>query len=513
MTQDIQSNPTQTALIKPYAPSEVIGIFSQYLATKGNGRITVRGEYLKTGNKSYAGYFYDELVDQMNDQQLSLKMPAILREDLEAGKIIEVYGLIERRTQRDCSVKLCLCVSGINDIQEKEISEEDLRRVEIRRKKGDNGYKKVDTVLESIIFADKRPSVALLYAESSITDSDFAQGKESAESAVDFHEYRVSFARPANFVARLQEIDGNGHDIMCIVRGGGSGLEALENLDVLDCVAGLKTPVISAVGHVEDKVFINEISDLEIGTPSLLGSWFQNHVESIAKKKADSTAALTKKIEGQFKEQLATSKKQNEELQKKFDELNKTSTEAQKLHDKQVQDAAKLHKEQMDGLQKKIAEMTKASTDAQQLHDKQVKEAAEQHKANMEGLQKKIAELTKASQDSQKLHDEQVKAAAAQHKTQMETLQGQLKTLTESNSKQAKDFNEQLGKMQENAGKLNESISKLTAENTASMKALAAEKEKNAELQNAMGQRKTSPVVYIMAVLIVILTILLILKF
>ena len=476
MLQETQSTPTQTVLVKPYVPSEVIGIFSQYLATKGNGRITVRGEYLKTGNKNYGGYFYDELVDQMTEQQLSIKLPAILRETVEAGKIIEVYGLIERRVQRDCSVKLSLCVSGINDVQEKEVSEEDLRRVEIRRKKGENGYRKVDTILESIIFADKRPSVALLYAESSITDSDFAQGKESAESAVDFHEYRVSFARPVDFVARLQEIDGNGHDIMCIVRGGGSGLEALENLDVLDCVAGLKTPVISAVGHVEDKVFINEISDLEIGTPSLLGSWFQNHVEGIAKKKADSTAALTKKIEGQFKEQLATSKKQNEELQKKFDELNKTSTEAQKLHDKQVQDAAKLHKEQM------------------------------------EGLQKKIAELTKASQDSQKLHDEQVKAAAAQHKTQMETLQGQLKTLTESNSRQAKDFNVQLGKMQENAGKLNESISKLTAENTASMKALAAEREKNAELQNAMGQKKTSSLVYILSAAVVILLILLFIK-
>ena len=476
MSQDIQSNPIHTALAKPFAPSEVIGIFSQYLATKGNGRITVQGEYLKTGNKNYGGYFYDELVDQMTEQQLFLKMPAILREDLEAGKIIEVYGLIERRVQRDCSVKLSLCVSGINDVQEKEISEEDLRRVEIRRKKGENGYRKVDNILESIIFADKSPSVALLYAESSITDSDFAQGKESAESAVDFNEYRVSFARPDDFVRKLQEIDGNGHDIMCIVRGGGSGLEALENLDVLDCVAGLKTPVISAVGHVEDQVFINEISDLEIGTPSLLGSWFQNHVESIAKKKADSTAALTKKIEGQFKQQLETSKKQNAELQKKFDELNKTSTEAQKLHDKQVKDAAKLHKEQM------------------------------------EGLQKKIAELTKASQDSQKLHDEQVKAAAAQHKTHMETLQGQLKTLTESNSRQAKDFNVRLGKMQENAGKLNESISKLTAENTASMKALTAEKEKNAELQNAMGQKKTSSLVYILSAAVVILLILLFIK-
>ncbi len=261
-TQDLQSSQTQTAIVKPYAPSEVIGIFSQYLATKANGRITVRGEYLKTGNRNYGGYFYDELTDQVTDQQLSLKMPAILRESIEEGKIIEVYGLIDRKIQKNCSVQLQLCVSGINDVQEKEISEEDLRRVEIRRKKGENGYKKADTILESIIFADKRPSVALLYAESSITDSDFAQGKESAESAVDFHEYRVSFARPADFVSRLQEIDGNGHDIMCIVRGGGSGLEALENLDVLDCVAGLKTPVISAVGHVEDKVFINEISPI-----------------------------------------------------------------------------------------------------------------------------------------------------------------------------------------------------------------------------------------------------------
>ena len=114
----------------------------------------------------------------------------------------------------------------------------------------------------------------------------------------------------------LRQADADRNDCVCIVRGGGAGLEALEDISVLECIAGMRTPVITAVGHTPDKVFINEIADLEKETPSLLGTYFKDLVDSVAKKKADSVAALSRKIEAQFKQQLDTAKKQNEELQK-----------------------------------------------------------------------------------------------------------------------------------------------------------------------------------------------------
>ena len=373
-----------------FNPGEVIGLFADALAKRSTGVIYVRGVYRPGNGSAYNGVYYDTLKDELSVKELTIIVSPEIRSKLVEGALVDLKGLVVRRVSNDCSVRLLLQVTGMSIVQEHTISEDDLRRIEIRNAKAKAGFKSVDGILESAIYADLRPSVGLIYADGSITDADFNAGKEAAETQLDFKEYRVSFARPDAFVRVLQEADAGSHDCICIVRGGGSGLEALDNLDILECVAGMKTAVVTAVGHTVDKVFINEIADLEIGTPSLLGSYFQNVVERVSKKKADSTAALTKKIEAQFKQQLDTATKQNRELQER------------------------------------IAALTKASTDAQKLHDEQVKSS-----------QKQLEELTQGNAAARKKDQEQLDA-----------LQKQLATLTETGKNQSESFTKQLGKLQ-----------------------------------------------------------------
>ena len=339
-----------------YNPGEVIGLFTEAIAKRSPGVIHVRGIYHPGKGVLYGGYYYDILHDELSSKELSIMVSPHIRVQLVDGNLVDLKGLVERRVTNDCSVRLLLQVTGMSVVQEQTVSEEDMKRIEIRNGKAKAGFKNVDGILESAIYADRRPSVGLIFADSSITDADFNSGKEAAGTMVDFWEYRVSFARPDAFVQKLRDVDGNGHDCICIVRGGGAGLEALDNLSVLECVAGMKTAVITAVGHTVDKVFINEIADLEIGTPSLLGSYFQNLVENVSKKKADSTAALTRKIEAQFKQQIENAKKQNEELQKQLAGLRDATTKAQALHDAQVKAAQ--------GQLTKIVETNKAQSDA-----------------------------------------------------------------------------------------------------------------------------------------------------
>lgn len=456
---DMESTPSApVAQVTVYNPNEIINLFSESLARRGAGIINVRGIYQKGKNTSYGGYFYDFLKDEFTQYELSIKIPGLLREGLEEGNLVDMKGTIDRKVNNNCTVQLTLNVTGVIIVQEQTFSEEEIRRIEIRKKKSQAGYRKVDNILEGAIFADKRPSVALVFADSSITDADFDAGKQAAEVQIDFTEYRVSFARPKDFVQTLREADGRGHDVICVVRGGGSGLEALENLDVLDCIAGMGTAVVSAVGHAADKVFINEISDLEIGTPSLLGSYFKDLVEKVAKKKADSTAALTRKIEAQFKEQIETSKKQNAELQKKFDELSKQSAEATKKHDEQV------------------------------------KESQAQNKK----LQEMVDAMSKGAGQTQKKYNEQVAG-----------LQAQLKTITESNQKQSEELTKKIGEMQT-------SITNLTNENAKVNRELSSANSHNSQLQAelAAAQNKggNKVLTIVLAVISVILLVALFLK-
>lgn len=198
--------------------------------------------------------------------------------------------------------------------------------------------------------------------------------------------------------------------------------------------------------HTIDKVFINEIADLELGTPSLLGSHFQNLVESVAKKKADSTAALTRKIESQFKQQLETARKQNGELQKKIGDLTKASAEAQKLHDEQV----------------------KAS-------------------------QKQLDDLAKGNG-----------IARQKDREQMEALQKQLASLTETSKSQSESLTKQLGKMREDIGKLTEENKDLAGKYTREKEGKEALER---TVQEMLGKRRGTRALVFLAILVIIILI------
>lgn len=59
---------------------------------------------------------------------------------------------------------------------------------------------------------------------------------------------------------------------LAIVRGGGQGLDIFNNIELVQTLIHLSTPLISAVGHPEEKPFISRIADKDASTPSLLGS-------------------------------------------------------------------------------------------------------------------------------------------------------------------------------------------------------------------------------------------------
>ena len=204
---------------------------------------------------------------------------------------------------------------------------------------------RVDAILEQLLYIGERPKVALLFARSSITMSDFEAGINAAKVAIDFTERRVNFSNSQDLVNTLNDIDNQCYSALAIVRGGGGGIEKLDDLSVLDAIANLKTPVIAAIGHVEEKLFIKQLVDKAAPTPNGLGQYFSEMVEKVSEKKSKSRAAITEQIKKQFKEQLEATRKQNKELQEKLTLLTKNQKEATKKHNEQVQELTKVHQE------------------------------------------------------------------------------------------------------------------------------------------------------------------------
>jgi exonuclease VII large subunit len=443
MSNDITKN-NQNLPATIYKPSELLGMFTAYLSRQdvNSQVIYLRGIYLKNPKHDPRwSYRYDVLRDEDTQTEITLQMTQKQSEELKDGNLVTVGGVLGRRVQNNSHIQLMLVVSRIEIVQEQVVDEDELKRKELRRKKVVLGYKNVDGLLEQKLFTDDRPKVALVFATTSITMADFNAGINAAKSAIDFFEYRVNFSSPNDFATLLKQIDPQGYDVIALVRGGGAKVEAADDLSVLETIVNLKTPIIAAIGHVEEKLFIKQIVDKEAPTPNGLGQYFSEIVENVSEKKTKSRAVLTEQIKKQFKDQLEAGQKQNKELQEKLSKLTKAQEEAVKKHNEQIEAMQKQHKEQNEKANKQNEE-----------------------------LQKKLAELTKT------------------HSEQMGKLQGQLKAQTETSAKQSKEFNDNLTKMQKTNSELNTSLQKLTAQNTQAAKDLNEAKERSRQLEKQLEE-------------------------
>ena len=453
-----------------YKPSEIIGIFNSILAKQSvNAQVVyLRGVYLASGRQPYGGYFYDTLRDEDRQEEITIYLTQQQRESLKNGNLVMVGGVLGRNVNHRGQIQLVLNVSRIDIIQDQAVDESEIKRMELRQKKATIGFKNVDAILEQLLYTGGRPKVALVFAKSSITMSDFEAGINAAKTAIDFTEQRVNFSNSQELVRTLKGIDEFGFAVVAIVRGGGGGIEKLDDLDVLETIVNLKTPVIAAIGHVEEKLFIKQLVDKAAPTPNGLGQYFSEMVESVSEKKTKSRAALTEQIKKQFKDQLEAGQKQNKELQEKLTSLTKAQEEAVKKHNEQVQ------------------ALTKVQAEATKKHNEQVEVLGKQNQE----LQKKLSEITKAHEATQKQQSEA-----------MVKLQAQMKEQNETHSKQQQEFNVSLKKMQETNGELNKSLSKLTAQNTQAAKDLNDARERQRQLERQLQESSGSGIWKIAAII------------
>ena len=422
-----------------YKPSEIIGIFNSILAKQSvNAQVVyLRGVYLASGRQSYNGYFYDTLRDEDRQEEITMYVTQQQRENLKNGNLVNVGGVLGRNVNNRGQIQIILNVSRIEIVQEQAIDEDEIKRMELRQKKSSVGFKNVDSVLEQLLFTDQRPRVALLFANSSITMSDFDAGINAAKSAIDFMEYRANFSNANEFISTLQSLDRGNFDVIALVRGGGARIESLDDVSVLEQIVSMNTPTIGAIGHVEEKIFIKQLVDKCAPTPNGLGQYFSEMVENVSEKKTRSRAALTEKIKKQFKDQLEAGQKQNKELQEKL----KVLTKAQEDSVKAQQEATKKHNEQVQAAQK------------------QNKELQEQLKGIQKSHQEQITKLTEAQKQQQ-----------------------------EQQKKQQEELNKSLGKMQESNAQLQKNLAAITTQNTESLKQLAQAKEHAKDLEHKLSE-------------------------
>jgi len=396
MTNNMPTSENIPAPANLFKPSEIIGILRNHLATgQVNQKVVcLRGIYFKGGYVNQ--YFHtatDRLVDESTSDALSLSMPLNLRDDLENGNVITVHGVLDRSITNKGLIQIVLKVTEVEKIKELAVSEDEVKRTELRRIKSEKGFKNVDSILETLLFQDKRPQVALVYAETSITNDDFEKGVQAARTHIDFKEYRVSFAKTKAFCQTLKQLDTMNFDVIAVIRGGGAGLEALDEVELLETLVNMNTAWMYGAGHEGEKLFILNIADKAIAIPHALGTYFRDITDGVVQKRNNSRAALVKEVEAQFKKQLEESNKKNKELLAQIEKMTKQQQEQTKANKENIEKLTEQQKKNLEAQQKKNDE-TLAKFQAQS------KQQMEQSQKQNAALQKQLAELSKSQKES-----------------------------------------------------------------------------------------------------------------
>ena len=419
-----------------YTPQEVVSIFREQLRTPAKV-IVLEGIYYQNPRSSnYGGYFYDVLRVQFDTFEIRVIIPLAIREKLSSGTLVQLAGTISKEIRNQSMIELLFHVTRYDVIQEDVVTSQQQQLLQLLSEKSACGYRNVDSLLESILFRNDRPRVALLFASGSITDVDFQRGLEAASSHIDFVKHDVSFAQISRFIEKIVALDKDQYHVLAIVRGGGSGINEVFNTpELIKSLIKLNTPLICGVGHPEEKPFIGKIADKDLGTPSLLGVYFKDLVNRVLEQREKSRAILVEQVKRQYQERIILAEKQNKDLQDKLSALSKNYESNQKLHAEQIKQSEALNKE----------------------------------------LQDKIAVINRNS-------EEQIKAMQKQY----EITNRQLKVY----ENQVKSSNENFSKMQQTNNELQKSLSKLNAQNTQAAKDLAEAKAYAGQLEQQLKQRK-----------------------
>lgn len=338
----VRENWTNT--VEVVRPMELMTKMNESLSRSSNifsQIINIRGIF-KAGNGTLykSGYYYDFFKDENNNTQIKILVPANLRQKIKNDSLVILRGMVNKQIDASrSSVELLFRVDAIlEELKSKAISDDDLKRISLVQKKNEKGRKPVESILKNKLMKKIHPKIYIFYAHGTITDQDFDRGVKSAGTEIDFtFNKEISFANTGQLISNLVSLDtAEAYDAICLVRGGGSGMEKMDDIRLFDCLLNMKTPTIGGFSHVGEGFNVTNMVDYNTGTPSLLGQFFDNLVKETAVERDGAINTLSDNIRRQYKpqlERLERLEKTTEENQKTINKLNEEKLEGKRKFD------------------------------------------------------------------------------------------------------------------------------------------------------------------------------------
>ena len=297
-----------------HTPAALIHLFAnsiQFDASREMKR--VKGLYVQGKDVVYAGKYYDMLRDETGEASITFLVPALFREQLEDGQIIEVIGFLQKRiVAKGARVELQLELTEVLGQDKATFNEEQVKAFAILQRKRDAGYLDVDGFIKKQLLNDQKVHIKILVGKTGIIHSDIS---EQLKDSVGFYEIEFVAINLSSETEIIEALQNEEADVIAIARGGGDRMEIFDKPTIAEAALNTNGYFITALGHAQDIPLLQKVADKAFNTPTALGQHLADLYYSVVEERSQSKAGLVDAVTKQLKPLY---EKQIENLQVEF---------------------------------------------------------------------------------------------------------------------------------------------------------------------------------------------------
>jgi exodeoxyribonuclease VII large subunit len=299
----------------PLTPDQLLQALQSLLNGEAFRRFREEGPYLVQGTyannsperRLYGGFYYGELKG--DGTSISLKVPA--RIPLEEGRtyVLSVSPELARNGKG--------FVFQVHDLHgEGQAS----TAPEARLPRKSRGRVDVQGLLTDLLRKGETPSIALILGESAIVDRDVEASLGEGRSRYRMDKRPVNLTDPSAVAEAIAQAAGGPYHLLALIRGGGEGLQTLDHSEVWEAVASCPKPIVVALGHAANTLWVETLADQSFPTPTALGHFLKQAVEAVEREKE--TAKLTDLLH-KAQEEVRVVRAEREQLKERLARLER----------------------------------------------------------------------------------------------------------------------------------------------------------------------------------------------
>jgi exodeoxyribonuclease VII large subunit len=266
---------------KPITVSTLLTLYSNGLSSNFDGKlIMLEGFFTDSNRKLYGKYYYDSVISLDKQHKITTQFTERIKSKLVSGHYYNFQGSLHRSPTLDneSRINVLFRVSKVLDHKE-DVQIVSKHEYDIIRARFDREFPIIHDIILNKFELGKKPTLDIITGIQSTSEDDYSN-QLLDKDYYNIRNHKCNLSSKVELIEFLSTYNFKDSDLLIILRGGGSGLEVFDDIELCRVAIELSVPFITGIGHEKDKTMLQRVSDKGFSTPTSVGAFLQKTVNS-----------------------------------------------------------------------------------------------------------------------------------------------------------------------------------------------------------------------------------------